>query len=152
RAAPIPDSKGRITGVLVAWRDITERKRLEEKLRESTKMESLGALAGGIAHDFNNLLTSVLGNASLLTNDLPEGSREQIYAQEILKTAERAAMLTHQMLAYSGHGHFVVEPLNLSECIKRLVPTIVSSVSTNVDLQLDLADNLAPIEADASQI
>src|SRR5262249_776374 len=65
-SAPIRDGRGRITGAVTTWRDITERKRLEEKLRESTKLESLGVLAGGIAHDFNNLLTGVLGHASLL--------------------------------------------------------------------------------------
>jgi len=66
RAAPIRDRKGRIKGAIVVWRDITRRKRLEQKLHEHAKMESLGVLAGGIAHDFNNLLTSVLGHASLL--------------------------------------------------------------------------------------
>jgi two-component system cell cycle sensor histidine kinase/response regulator CckA len=152
RAAPIRDSKGRIRGSVVAWRDITERKRLEEKLRESTKLRSLGVLAGGIAHDFNNLLTGVLGNASLLMMDLPEDSTAWRLAQEISRVAERAARLSRQMLAYSGHGRFLVEPLDLSECIRRLVPKIESSISKHVQLKFDLADGLPAIEADASQI
>jgi two-component system cell cycle sensor histidine kinase/response regulator CckA len=152
RAAPIRDSKGRIRGAVVAWRDITERKRLEEKLRESTKLQSLGVLAGGIAHDFNNLLTGVLGNASLLMMDLPEESKAWRFAQEISRVAERAARLSRQMLAYSGHGRFLVEPLDLSECIRRLVPKIESSISKHVQLKFDLADDLPAIEADASQI
>jgi nitrogen-specific signal transduction histidine kinase len=152
RAAPIRDGKGRITGAVVAWRDITARKRLEEKLRESTKLESLGVLAGGIAHDFNNLLTGVLGNASLLMNDLPEGSTAWRFAQEISRAAERAARLSRQMLEYSGRGRFRVEPLNLSEYIRRLAPKIECSISKHVQLRFDLADDLPAIEADASQI
>jgi PAS domain S-box-containing protein len=152
RAAPIRDGKGRITGAVVAWRDITERKRLEERLRERAKLESLAVLAGGIAHDFNNLLTAVLGRASLLMNDLSEGSKGWENAQEISMAAERATRLSRQMLAYSGHGRFLVKPLNLSEYIQRLMPLIESSISKRVQLKLDLANDLPPIEADASQM
>jgi PAS domain S-box-containing protein len=151
-AAPIRDGKGRIRGAVVAARDITDRKRLQERLRESAKMESLGILAGGIAHDFNNLLTSILGHASLLTKDLAEGTTAWRYTQEISKAAEDAARLSRQMLAYSGHGRFLVEPLNLSECIRRLAPRIESSVPPIVQLRFDLAIDLPPIEADASQL
>ena len=152
RAAPIRDEKGRITGAVVAGRDITERKRLEEKLREATKLESLGILAGGIAHDFNNILTSVLGHASLLTTDLPKGSRSWQSAEEIEKAAEHAARLSNQMLAYSGRGRFLLEQLNLSEWIGRLAPKIRSATPDNVQLQFDLADDVPPIEADATQM
>jgi PAS domain S-box-containing protein len=151
-AAPIRDKKGRITGAVVAWRDITERKRLEEKLRESTRLESLGVLAGGIAHDFNNLLTGVLGHASLLMGDLPEASTAWRFAREISKAAERAARLSRQMLAYSGRGRFLLESLDLSEYIRRLAPRIESSTCRHVQLKFDLADDLPAIEADASQI
>jgi PAS domain S-box-containing protein len=151
-AAPIRDVRGRITGAVVAARDITERKRLEQKLRESAKLESLGVLAGGIAHDFNNLLTSVLGHASLLLKELPEGSRASSSAREILHAAERAARLSSQMLAYSGRGRFVVERLDLSAHIRRLAPQIESAVSGPVELRFDLAPELPPVQADASQI
>src|SRR5262249_37499933 len=129
-----------------------ERKRLEEKLCESAKLESLGVLAGGIAHYFNNLLTGVLGHASLLMNDLPGESTAWRSAQEISRAAERAARLSRQMLAYSGHGLVLVEPLDLSEYIRRLAPRIESSISKHVKLKFDLADDLPAIEADASQI
>jgi PAS domain S-box-containing protein len=153
RAAPIRDGRGRITGAVSAWRDITERKRLEEKLRESAKLESLGVLAGGIAHDFNNLLTSVLGHASLLMNDLPEGSSAWKSAREIVEAAEHAARLSGKMLAYSGRGRFLLERLNLSEHIRRrLAPMIESSIPRHVQLSFDLPQDLPPIEADASQL
>jgi PAS domain S-box-containing protein len=152
RAAPIRDSRGRIMGSVTAWRDITERKRLEEKVRESAKSESLGILAGGIAHDFNNLLTSVMGHASLLTNDLPKDGTAWRSAQEISSAAERAARLSRQMLSYSGRGRFQVGPLNLSEFVRHLAPKIESSISNHVQLTADLADDLPPIEADVSQM
>ena len=152
RAAPIRDSQGHITGGLVAWRDISEHKRLEQKLRESAKLESLGVLAGGIAHDFNNLLTGVLGNASLLADALPEGSTAWGYAQNIASAAEQAARLSQQMLAYSGRGRFVVEPVDVSEYIRRSTPLIESSIPKHVELSLDLAGDLPLIEADAAQL
>ncbi len=152
RAAPIRDSQGHITGGLVAWRDISEHKRLEQKLRESAKLESLGVLAGGIAHDFNNLLTGVLGNASLLADALPEGSTAWGFAQNIASAAEHAARLSQQMLAYSGRGRFVVQPVDVSEYIRRSAPLIESSIPKHVDLSFDLAGELPPIEADAAQL
>ena len=152
RSAPIRDGKGRITGAVSAWRDITERKRLEEKLSQSAKLKSLGVLAGGIAHDFNNLLTAVLGHASLLMSSLPERSMAWGNAQQISKAAERAARLSRQMLAYSGHGRFLMEPLNLSQHIRSLAPLLESSISKRVQLNFDLANDLPPVEADASQI
>src|ERR1051325_11670748 len=93
-AAPIRDEAGRITGGLTAWRDISQRKEMEEKLREAAKLESLGALAGGIAHDFNNLLTGIVGNASLLGEEIPEGTSLAFRVQNILKAAEAASKLT----------------------------------------------------------
>jgi PAS domain S-box-containing protein len=151
-AAPICDQHGRITGAIVAARDVTERKRLEQKLRESVKLDSLGVLAGGIAHDFNNLLTSVLGHASLLVKELPEGSRASNSAREILHAAEHAARLSTQMLAYSGRGRFIVERLNLSDYVRRLAPQIEPLVGGPVELKFDLAPELPPVQADASQI
>jgi signal transduction histidine kinase len=151
-AAPIRDADGHITGGLIAWRDVSARKHLEEKLRERAKLESLGILAGGIAHDFNNLLTGILGNASLLLDELSEGVFSRTYAQAISDAAERAAKLTHQMLAYSGRGRFVVEPVNLSAYIRQTTALIDASIPKNVELRLDLSDDLPSIEADTGQL
>jgi len=76
-------------------------------------------LAGDIAHDFNNLLTGVLANADLLIQDVGEGSTTWPYTQAICKAAERAAELAQQMLAYSGRGTFVVEPVNLAHFVRQ---------------------------------
>ncbi len=144
---------------IVIAHDITERKqaeaerrRLEAKILHAQKLESLGVLAGGIAHDFNNLLMGVLGNASLALVDLETGSAARECVQRIEIAAHRAADLTKQLLAYSGRGRFVVEPLNLSTVVQEMVHLLQTVISKKATLRLDFADNLPAIHADATQI
>ena len=139
----------RVVGTLM---DITDRKRSEESLREMQKLESLGLLAGGIAHDFNNLLTGIIGNASILESEFLTGSPQAESARCLMEAADRMARLTGQMLAYSGRGRFIVEPLNLSMHVAQIVSLIHASIPKNVDLRLALDNNLPTIEADASQL
>jgi len=146
------DAENDLQGMLEINRDVTERLRMEEKLRETAKLESLGVLAGGIAHDFNNLLTAVLGNASLLLDDAPLGSPTWSFAKGICEAAERAAKLSHQMLAYSGRGHFIVQSVHLSEAVRENVELLQSSVPNCVQLVFDLAPDLPPIDADTGQL
>ncbi len=151
-AGPIRDSAGRIAGGLLAFTDISQRKDIERKLRDTAKLESLGVLAGGVAHDFNNLLTGVLGNASLLLDEVPAGSRAWSFAQGIAKSAERAASLTRQMLAYAGRGQFIIEPVDLSNFIRETIPLIEAAIPKNVDVRLSLAERLPLIDADLGQM
>ncbi len=139
-------------GLSVFFRDITERRRFEERARHSQKLESLGVLAGGIAHDFNNLLTAILGNASLLQDELPPDSPEQQFVGSVIQASERAAQLTRQMLAYSGRGRFVVEPIDLAVQIREITALLESSITAQVDLVLDLETEGILIDADCSQI
>jgi signal transduction histidine kinase/ActR/RegA family two-component response regulator len=142
----LPD--GGFQGVV---RDVTERKEAEQKYVEAQKLETLGVLAGGIAHDFNNLLTGMLGNASLLADSL-SGFPEERLAQSLIEASERMARLTQQMLAYSGKGRFVIEPLDLSHEVTRIATLIHASIPKHVELQLKLAKNLPLMEADGGQI
>jgi signal transduction histidine kinase/DNA-binding response OmpR family regulator len=151
RAMPIFDEAGSIKEWFGTAKDVTEHKEAEEKLRETQKLESLGVLAGGIAHDFNNLLTGVLGNASLLAEDL-KGSELARMAEDLIESSERMARLTQQMLAYSGQGRFIVAPLDLTHEISRIVALLQASVPKHVEVRLMLASDLPIIEADASQI
>jgi PAS domain S-box-containing protein len=139
--------------------DLTDRKRAEEalrgseaRLRQAQKLESLGLLAGGVAHDFNNLLVGVIGNASLAQEMLPPDHPAAELLDGVLKSGEQAAHLTRQMLAYSGKGKFVVEPLDLSALIPEMIGLVRPSIAKKITLQLDLAENLPAIEADRGQV
>lgn len=132
--------------------DITERKRQDEQLRHTQKLESLGVLAGGVAHDFNNLLTGVMGNASLTLEWLASSHPARSFLEQIITTSQRAADLTRQLLAYAGKGRFVITDLDLSELVREISSLIEASIPKTVQLRLDLQDGLPLIEADASQI
>ncbi|HEX5691703.1 MAG TPA: response regulator, partial [Roseiflexaceae bacterium] len=129
-----------------------ERRQLEAKLQQTQKLESLGMLAGGIAHDFNNLLTGILGYTDLALVELPPGSSARPFIEGAVSGARRAADLTSQMLAYSGKGHFVVEPLDLSGLIAEMSRLLEISISKQCTLTYDLTRDLPSIEADATQI
>jgi PAS domain S-box-containing protein len=151
-AVPLLDEHGNPRGAVAVLSDITELKRAETRLREAQKLESLGLLAGGVAHDFNNLLVGVIGNASLAQEWLPEGNPAAELLEGVIKSGEQAAHLTRQMLAYSGKGKFVVEPLDLSSLIPEMSGLVRPSISKKIPLHLDLAPDLPPIEADRGQV
>jgi PAS domain S-box-containing protein len=145
--------------VVAAIIDVTERvlaeeeqRRTERQLQEAQKLESLGVLAGGIAHDFNNLLVGIMGNAGLALEDLPSGSSVRQNLQDIEVASQRAAELCRQMLAYSGRGRFHVKPLDLSALVADMQHLLVSSVPKSVRLDFVLADELPPVEGDATQL
>jgi PAS domain S-box-containing protein len=129
-----------------------ERRRLEAQLQHTQKLESLGILAGGIAHDFNNLLTGILGYADLALLELPPNSPARPHIVEAVNGARRAAELTRQMLAYSGKGRFVVEPLDLSGVVREMAPLLQISVSKRCRLAYGLTPGLPLVEADATQM
>ncbi len=149
-AMPMLDENGRSQGAVGTFIDITERKRFEEQLRQSQKMESVGLLAAGIAHDFNNLLASIMGYASLLHTEVAGESLERV--EFILQASERAADLTRQLLAYAGKGRFVMEPVDLSKTVRDMMELLRASIPKKVDLRHELAPDLPPIEADRGQI
>jgi PAS domain S-box-containing protein len=140
-------------------RDITEvhhaeeeRRKLEESMQQAQKLESLGALAGGIAHDFNNLLTPILGNTSLALMDLPEESPVRGRLDKVQKAARRAAVLTGQMLAYTGQEALQIEALDLSRLVREMETLLGSAVSKKAALVYELSRDLPLVEADARQL
>jgi signal transduction histidine kinase/CheY-like chemotaxis protein len=139
-------------GIALFIRDVTERKRFNEQLRQTQKLESLGVLAGGVAHDYNNLLVGILGNSSLAAEALARAHPARALLEDVVTTAERAAGLTRQLLAYAGKGRFVIEPLDLSSLVEEITLLVQTSIPRNVQLRLDLAKELPPIEADAGQM
>ncbi len=129
-----------------------EKLALERQLLHAQKLESLGVLAGGIAHDFNNIVTAILGNADLASHELSEDSAAYDHLKEIEKASIRAAELARQMLAYSGKGRFVVEPIELSELVADMENLLKVSVSKKATLHLELAAGLPHLDGDATQL
>jgi PAS domain S-box-containing protein len=141
---------GAVAAAVLVVHDISERKRSEERLRHSQKLESIGLLAGGIAHDFNNILTSIIGTASLIEEEpLPAGAAEMV--RTIMTGAEKAADLTRQLLAYAGKGQFVSRQIKLPDLVREMAALIRMSVPKSVDIRFELEDAPA-IPADPGQM
>ena len=138
--------------VLTVLRDITDQQALERRMLQSQKLESLGVLAGGIAHDFNNLLTGILGNADLARADLSPLSPACSSLEGIETAARRAAELCRQLLAYSGKGRFLIEPVDLVELVEEMGHLLAVSISKKVVLKYHFAQGVPPVEADATQL
>ncbi len=156
---PIRDSEGRVTAVFGVSRDVTdlhrmqrEREEMHRRLNHSQKLESLGELAGGVAHDFNNILTVILNNAILAKMHPDEADLLRECLEQIEHAAARAAHLCNQMLAYSGRGQFVVEPIRLQELVDDTLPLVRSSISRRADLEIVAEPCDAVTQADVTQI
>jgi PAS domain S-box-containing protein len=132
--------------------DISERKYLEEQLRQAQKMEAIGQLAGGVAHDFNNLLTAILGNVSLLLSNLPPGdpNRELLEATE--QAAVRATDLTRQLLGFSRQTVLRLEPINLNHAIEEVLTILKRTIDPRIRVEVKAEPNLWEVQADAGQI
>jgi two-component system cell cycle sensor histidine kinase/response regulator CckA len=148
-----------VESVLVTARDITERRqaqedqqRMEAKLLQTQKLESLGVLAGGIAHDFNNLLLVILGNVDMASLDVAPASPARTYLKEVDHAARRAADLCRQMLAYAGKAHFQVQSIFLNDLIRDMDHLLKASVSKKAELVYELAENMPALHADPTQL
>ena len=128
------------------------RRKMEGRLQQSQKLESLGAMAGGIAHDFNNLLTGIMGNIELGLLDVPPGSAATGPLGQAMASSRRAAALTKQMLAYSGKGHFLMQPLGLNGVVREMTSMLQASLPTRATVDLVLEDPLPLVLADESQV
>ena len=174
--SPIVDASGRAVGASVIACDIGERAPVEAmvrsvraseriaqqavasqqdfelKLVETQKLEALGVLAGGIAHDFNNLLGVILGNTSLALQTLPAESPLYPWLEQVEVAARRSAELAKQMLAYSGKGMFVVQPVGLSELVRGIAELIQGTISKKAVLSWAFAPDTPTIEGDVAQL
>ena len=117
-SAPITDQKSQIIGVVIVFRDLTEEYRLQEKLQQTAKLDSLGILAGGIAHDFNNLLSGLFGYIQLAKLEADEGRSCVSYLDEVLKVFDRAKDLTQQLLTFSRGGQPVLKSQKIGKLIQ----------------------------------
>jgi two-component system cell cycle sensor histidine kinase/response regulator CckA len=164
--SPVFAPDGSIVGTTGVARDVTERKqaqqrallaeeerhKLELSVFQAQKLESLGVLAGGIAHDFNNLLTTILGNADLARTVLPPDQPAHAFLGDIELATRRAADLCREMLAYSGKGRFVIQPISLNQLVSEMGQLLSVSTSKKATLIQALAADLPSVLADATQI
>jgi hypothetical protein len=133
-------------------RDTTERLALEERLRQSQKMEAVGRLAGGIAHDFNNLLTIILGYSQILSDGLPAGSRLADSTAQIKSAAERAAGITRQLLAFSRKQVLSPRVINLNDIVLNLDSLLRRLIGEDIEVMTAPANDLGMVKADPGQI
>ncbi len=143
---------GEITNFLCLREDITERKQLEQQLRQAQKMESLGTLAGGIAHDFNNLLAIINGYSEFCQQGTPETAVLQKSLREIHRAAMRASGLVRQILTFSRKTDVKFAPVDLNQLVRDLTTLMSETFPRTVTVHLELQDRLPPLLADHNQL
>jgi two-component system, cell cycle sensor histidine kinase and response regulator CckA len=139
-------------GFLCIARDVTDRRVLEQRLKQSAKMESIGRLAGGIAHDFNNLLTAILGYTEMLLGARDETDPDRHDLEEIQKAGQRAADLTQQLLAFSRKQVLVPKEVDLNHTIVALQTMLSRLIREDIILSCDLSPEPAMIRIDPTQL
>jgi PAS domain S-box-containing protein len=156
---PIYDERGELAGFAKITRDITEKRKAQEELEEtraalfqSQKLQALGELTGGIAHDFNNLMTVIRGSADLLRrDDLPDEKRKR-YLAAIMETADRATTLTSHLLAFGRRQALKPEVIDLNLRLDAFGEVLGRTLGGGVEVKLDLAPSLWPVEVDTTQL
>jgi len=129
-----------------------ERETLEEQFRQAQKMDAIGQLAGGVAHDFNNILQAMVGYSSLLLDHLPEHDATREYAEEIAKSADRAALLTRQLLTFSRRQVLEMEDLDLNDVVQLLLKMIVRIIGEDIAIEVLQGRRLGLVHADRGQM
>jgi two-component system cell cycle sensor histidine kinase/response regulator CckA len=149
---PLRDADGQVSGAICMSLDITDRKQLEEQLRQAQKMEAVGRLAGGIAHDFNNLLMVIQGYGDLLVERLPSGDPLHRNAEQIQMAAQRASSLTRQLLAFSRKQMLAPKILNVHSVVADMEKILRRLIGEDVQLETSSVADLGLVKADRSQI
>jgi two-component system, cell cycle sensor histidine kinase and response regulator CckA len=140
---------GRPVEIVGSWIDVNERRLLEQQLRQSQKLETIGQLAGGVAHDFNNLLTVIGGNNDLaMMNEMQFNVETRELLQEATSAAQRASHLTRHLLAFSRKEHMQLEVLNLNHVISNFSKMLTRIVGENIRMKFNYAEGLGAVRAD----
>ena len=152
KGVPLFNEKNEVTGALIFCEDITERKKVEDNLFQSQKMQSIGTLAGGIAHNLNNILGGILGYASLTKSEIDKKTEVYSRLDIIEKSSIRAANLVSELLTFSRGGRFNLSIVFLNDIIKDLINVLKDSFDKNINFEKSLDPNLWYIKADGNQI
>jgi PAS domain S-box-containing protein len=153
-AAPIPAEPGGNPRIVVSAREVTERRRLEEQLRQSQKMEAIGQLTGGIAHDFNNLLQGIVGSLEVIRKRIAQGRLADVerFLGSAMTSANRAAALTHRLLAFSRRQPLDPKPVEPNQLIASMEDLLRRSIGEQVSVELILAPGLWRTLCDPNQL
>jgi PAS domain S-box-containing protein len=146
------DEGGSLRGFSKITRDMSERRELEQQLRQSQKLEAIGRLAGGVAHDFNNLLMIIRSNAELLREDLLSDTRTCLRVQDIINTSDRGASLTGQLLAFSRQQVAQPRVLDLNSVLADMAKLLPRLIGEDIVLVVETGKPLGPVRADPGQL
>lgn len=149
---PLRDASGQLQGAICMALDITDRRQLEEQLRQSQKMEAVGRLAGGIAHDFNNLLMVIQGYADLLADRLAAGDPLRRNAEQIQTASQRATSLTRQLLAFSRKQMLAPKIISIQSIFVDMERILRRLIGEDIQLETSSTADVGLIKADRSQI
>ena len=141
-----------VAGIVVNVRDITDRRKLEEQLRQAQKMEAVGQLAGGVAHDFNNLLTAILGYSHLMLDEMSDEDPLRLDLLEIQAAGDRAASLTRQLLAFSRRQMLQPQVVDINTLVTQLEKLLRRLISEDVELVTALAPDLRQVTVDPASV
>lgn len=151
-ASPIRDTPGHLVGTVLVFRDVTERRRLEEHLRQAQKMEAIGRLAGGIAHDFNNIMTIITGFSELLIANAALAPEHREFVECIREAGKRAAALTQQIMAFSRKQILVPSVLNLNTVVRDMGTMVKRLIGSDIEFVTESTHDLGLVKADPTQI
>jgi PAS domain S-box-containing protein len=143
---------GKVVGISTIVRDISDRKRLEDQLRQSQKMEAIGRLAGGIAHDFNNLLSVIVGYTYVLQSSLPDDETLRSSAEQVMSAAEKASSLTRQLLAFSRRQVLQAEVIDLNDILAGMEKMLPRVIGEDVEVRAVRTPEIKRVKADPGQI
>ena len=149
---PETDSSGEITGFDGYIIDVTEKKRIEERLFRGQKMEAVGTLAGGMAHDFNNLLTAILGYAEIILSMTSEGDQFNKPATIIYDAAKRGADFGKKILALTRKEKIETKSININDIVKNSLELLKRSIPKNIEIRTNLCEDILLTRADPSQM
>jgi PAS domain S-box-containing protein len=149
---PVKNKDGLVTKLFGTVQDITERKKLEEQLIQSQKMEAIGTLAGGMAHDFNNMLTVIQGYTEMALMDMTKNDPLFNHMENINQAAQRAADLTRQLLIFGRKQHIKLSDLAINQTITDLLKMLKRLIGEDIAITTDLASDGWGIKADKSNM
>ncbi|MGA8054711.1 MAG: ATP-binding protein, partial [Burkholderiales bacterium] len=150
--APVKDETGNIINFVAVKEDITERRAVEEQLRQSQKMQAIGQLTGGIAHDFNNLLTIIVGNLQLLGESLGDNATQQRFIADAVWAARRGGELTHRLLAFARLQPLRPTVINLTDVVRGLTELLRRTLGAAIRIEEDLAPDIENVQVDVGEL